>query len=130
MTDSLLGLQEAEQHAWHVHDLVRPAGMLRVQHLKLFKTCPLISHFPLYRSSGNRSSSSYHWGNNVQGGDRRNNVERVVVNRPAAGAYSITVTPAYLFVRARPQYYSLVVLGAINSTLDSPYNPAYARFGG
>jgi hypothetical protein len=77
------------------------------------------------RGPGGGSSNSS-WGNNVQGGDRRNNVERVVLDTPAAGTYTITVAPAYLYILARPQYYSLVTLGAINGTIDSPNNPAHA----
>jgi hypothetical protein len=49
----------------------------------------------------------------------------VAISRPAPGTYTLTVIPTYLFIVARPQYYSLVVLGGITSTLDSPFNPAY-----
>jgi hypothetical protein len=49
-----------------------------------------------------------------------------MLSSPAPGPYTLTVIPSYLFISARPQHYSLVVLGAINSTLDSPYNPVYA----
>lgn len=64
------------------------------------------------------------WGNNETGGDPVNNVERVVLDSPTAGTITITIIPSYLFIIARPQPYSLVVLGAINSTLNSPYNPS------
>ncbi|GFH13677.1 ATP-binding cassette superfamily [Haematococcus lacustris] len=49
------------------------------------------------------------WGNDVRGGDRRNNVEKLVIPRPQSGVYFIQVEAPYLFIDARPQPYSLVV---------------------
>ncbi|GFH18726.1 MAM domain-containing protein, partial [Haematococcus lacustris] len=48
------------------------------------------------------------WGNDVRGGDRRNNVEKLVIPRPQSGVYFIQVDAPYLFIDARPQPYSLV----------------------
>ncbi|KAJ9518078.1 hypothetical protein QJQ45_009979 [Haematococcus lacustris] len=49
------------------------------------------------------------WGNDVRGGDRRNNIEKLVIPRPRAGVYTVRVSATYLFIAARPQPYSLVV---------------------
>jgi hypothetical protein len=96
-------------------------------------TCMLLlCRSPVSSSNSSSKSGSFFWGNDVSGdesndvppGDGNNNVERVVIDTPAAGTYTITVIPSYLFVIARPQHYSLVVLGGISSTLDSPFNPA------
>ncbi|KAL6760973.1 peptidase S8/S53 domain-containing protein [Haematococcus lacustris] len=59
------------------------------------------------------------WGNDVRGGDRRNNVEKLVIPRPQSGVYFIQVDAPYLFIDARPQPYSLVVQGAINTLRTS-----------
>ncbi|GFH18200.1 uncharacterized protein HaLaN_14960 [Haematococcus lacustris] len=56
------------------------------------------------------------WGNDVRGGDRRNNIEKLVIPRPRAGVYTVRVSATYLFIAARPQPYSLVVLGGVNTT--------------
>ncbi|KAJ9518613.1 hypothetical protein QJQ45_018638 [Haematococcus lacustris] len=49
------------------------------------------------------------WGNDVRGGDRRNNIEKLVIPRPRAGVYTVRVSATYLFIAARPQPYSLVL---------------------
>jgi hypothetical protein len=74
-------------------------------------------------SSGTNGTIWY--GNDVRGGDRSNNIERVLINNPIKGSYTITVSAHYLFVLARPQNYSLVVLGGIKGTLSSAANPAF-----
>ncbi|KAL6765462.1 peptidase S8/S53 domain-containing protein [Haematococcus lacustris] len=56
------------------------------------------------------------WGNDVRGGDSMNNIEKLVIPYPRAGVYSVQVNATYLFVVARPQPYSLVVLGGVNTT--------------
>ncbi|GFH30137.1 peptidase_S8 domain-containing protein [Haematococcus lacustris] len=48
------------------------------------------------------------WGNDVRGGDRMNNVEKLVIPRPQSGVYFIQVDATNLFIDARPQPYSLV----------------------
>ncbi|KAJ9518089.1 hypothetical protein QJQ45_009978 [Haematococcus lacustris] len=50
------------------------------------------------------------WGNDVRGGDRMNNVEKLVIPRPQSGVYFIQVDAPYLFIDARPQPYSLVLV--------------------
>ncbi len=40
------------------------------------------------------------------------------------GKYTISVRSSYLFVAAKPQPYSLVVLGGFDGTLASKFNPA------
>ncbi|KAL6760982.1 peptidase S8/S53 domain-containing protein [Haematococcus lacustris] len=59
------------------------------------------------------------WGNDVRGGDRMNNVEKLVIPRPQSGVYFIQVDATNLFIDARPQPYSLVVQGAINTLRTS-----------
>ncbi len=49
---------------------------------------------------------------------------QVRIEAPAAGTYRITVEVMSLFVESVPQAYSLVVLGAVSNTIDTPFNPA------
>ncbi|GFH13678.1 uncharacterized protein HaLaN_09611 [Haematococcus lacustris] len=56
------------------------------------------------------------WGNDFEGGDFMNNIEKLVIPYPRAGVYTVQVSAYYLFITARPQPYSLVVLGGVNTT--------------
>jgi hypothetical protein len=50
--------------------------------------------------------------------------QQVVITAPQSGAYSLHVRAVYVFAGARPQRYSLVVLGDFEGTLQSDHNPA------
>lgn len=69
------------------------------------------------------NTNSTYWGNGVPGGDGINNVERVYIEDAAAGEYTITVSPYYLYIAARPQPYAIVVLGALQGEEDRTPNP-------